>query len=66
MATVVAMASKKTKSKSEYERQISIAQTAIDWIRDMEIDINENVNLRINKISTEVDGVKIWAKQFEI
>lgn len=38
LATVGHMATLKSRKKSEFERQISIAQTACDWMRDMGID----------------------------
>lgn len=37
LATVCDLASKKSKSKTEYERQISIAQAGVDWMRAMGI-----------------------------
>jgi hypothetical protein len=38
LATVADMAMKKSRRKHEFERQISIAQTACDWISEMGID----------------------------
>lgn len=38
LATVSSMALLKSRKKSEFKRQIEIAQKAVDWIRDMKID----------------------------
>ena len=38
LATVADMAKKKSRPKGEFSRQIAIAQTACDWIKDMGID----------------------------
>jgi hypothetical protein len=38
LATVSHMAMLKSRKKNEFARQISIAQTACDWIADMKID----------------------------
>lgn len=41
LATVCDLAGKKSKSKSEYARQISIAQTAINWGVQMGVDFTK-------------------------
>ena len=38
LATVARMAMLKSRKKGEFERQISIAQTACDWLYDFKID----------------------------
>ena len=40
LATVCKMACKKRRQKLEFERQMSIAQTAITWIQEMGIDVS--------------------------
>ena len=40
LATVCDLAGKKSKSKSEYARQMSIAQTAINWGVQMGVDFS--------------------------
>lgn len=41
LATVCDMASKKRRPKYEFERQISIAQTAITWMQEMGVDFSD-------------------------
>ena len=38
LATVILMASKKSRPKGEFDRQISIAQISINWIVGMKMD----------------------------
>lgn len=40
LATVCDMAGKKSRPKYEFERQISIAQTAITWMQEMGVDFS--------------------------
>lgn len=40
LATVCDLATKKSASKSELRRQISMAQTAIDWMQSFKVDIS--------------------------
>lgn len=40
LATVCDMAMKKKRPKYEFERQMSIAQTAINWMVEMGIDVS--------------------------
>lgn len=64
LATVSNMAMKKSRQKSEYDRQISIAQTSIDFIKGT--DINVTVDSRAYKVlSTPSQSVKEWAAQYE-
>jgi len=60
LATVSAMAMKKSKSKHEFERQISIAQKACDWIRDLGIDPS---GTRAADIVRQ-QSVKEWASKY--
>ena len=59
LATVVEMAMRKKKSKSEFSRQIAIAQTAIDWMKQMGVDFSTTR-------AAEIGGtVKDWAEKIE-
>jgi len=63
LATVSDLAMKKNKPKHEYERQISIAQTGLDWLKEFHIQTEDT---RIIDILTNHNGsVKEWAKRFE-
>lgn len=63
LATVCHMAMLKSRSKYEYARQISIAQKAIDWLRQFDID---GSTTRAAGIIKHYDGsVEAWAKTFE-
>jgi len=58
LATVEYMAGLKRRPKHEFERQISIAQTGIDWVQAFKIDTS---GTRIE----EVDGdVNKWANNW--
>ena len=64
LATVADMAMKKSKSKSEFKRQISIAQTAVDWIKDFSINIE--VESRVYKVLATPDRkVETWAASYD-
>jgi hypothetical protein len=60
LATVCDMASKKSRNKHEFNRQISIAKTAIDWMIEMGVDFSttraEDVVL--------AGSVELWAAKF--
>lgn len=60
LATVADMAMKKSRSKSEFERQILIAQTAVDWMVNMKIDFSGT--RVVNVVS--VGSVEAWAAQY--
>ena len=60
MATVCSMAMKKSRPKYEFERQISIAQTSIDWMIEMHIDFS---GTRATNV-IEHGNVKTWADTF--
>ena len=60
LATVSHMAMLKSRKKGEFERQISIAQTACDWMRDFGIDpTGTRAEYIINTCS-----VKEWSEQY--
>lgn len=61
LATVADMATKKSRSKHEYSRQISIAQKGVDWIREMGIA----GKTRAQKIIKKGITVEDWAKTYE-
>ena len=61
LATVGYMATLKNKSKSQYKRQIAIAQKGCDWMRDMNIS---PCTTRAEDI-INIQSVEEWAKQFE-
>lgn len=60
LATVCDMAGKKSKSKSEFARQVSIAQTAIDWMVAMNVDFSGTRAVDVIKAG----GVEAWSKKF--
>ena len=61
LATVSSMAMLKSRKKSEYERQISIAQTALTWMMQMGVDMS---GTRAEEIQ---DGdVSKWAAQYDV
>jgi hypothetical protein len=60
LATVGHMATLKSKKKGEYERQISIAQTACDWMDAMKVDPKDTRAADIIGRRT----VEEWAKPF--
>lgn len=62
LATVCDLAGKKSAPKWETERQISIAQTAIDWMRAFRIDSGRT---RSTEVINEFGGsVSAWASKF--
>lgn len=64
LATVADMAMRKSKSKSEFQRQIAIAQIAIDWIKDFKIEIK--VDSRVYDVLALPDQkVETWSKSYE-
>lgn len=63
LATVCDMAMKKSRGKHEYRRQKSIAQKAIDWMVDMNVDFKST---RAREVCESFGGsVEHWAKSFE-
>jgi len=62
IATVADMAMKKSRSKREYRRQISIAQAGVDWVREMYVDYTETM---IVDVVAHGGSVADWARQFE-
>ena len=62
LATVCDLAGKKSRSTSEYERQISIAQIGIDWCKTMD----EVHGGRVADILKANITVKEWALKYEV
>jgi len=62
LATVCNMASKKSRPKHEYDRQINIAQKAINWMREMGVDERST---RATDVCRDIDGVRVWARKYE-
>lgn len=62
LATVAHTAMRKRKSKSEYRRQISIAQTFCDWAYAEGIMDPGN---RLEDVRAKGNNVSAWAKEFE-
>ena len=64
LATIESMAMKKHRGKHEFERQISIAQKAIDWMVQMDVDVSDT---RAAKIVADYDGnVTEYIKEFTV
>lgn len=65
LATVAMMASKKSRSKCEYQRQISIAQDGFNWSLSY-IESDTDKNSRAADIRDNYGGsVADWAKKYE-
>ena len=63
LATISSLAMKKTRGKHEYERQISIAQCAYDWMIAMGVDINSTRAVDVERCNGSVSE---WAKHFDV
>lgn len=60
LATVCNMAGKKSRPKHEFERQMSIAQTAINWMVQMGIDVYTTRAAEV----VAAGGVNEWARRY--
>lgn len=60
LATVCDLAMKKSRSKSEFSRQKSIAQKAINWMQQMHIDFS-STRARDVVLAGSVDA---WAEKY--
>ncbi len=65
LATVSHMAMLKSRSKSEYQRQIAIAQSGIDWIKDFKIETDSSRIVDVLTMVDKVNSVAAWASQYE-
>ena len=63
LATVTYLTLLKRKTKSEYERQINIAQTMVDCIQKFEL--NPGTTRAVSVMYNYNGSVKDWSKQFE-
>lgn len=61
LATVCRMAMRKSRSKSEFERQIAIAQSGVDWIIKFDVPHNGSRVEDVIKIGTVAE----WAETFK-
>lgn len=62
LATVSSMAMKKSRPKGEYDRQISIAQSACDWMEQFGVDVT---GTRAEDIVGKTT-VAEWAKRYDV
>lgn len=60
LGTVVDMAARKRRPKREFERQMRIAQTAIDWIVAMGVDASTT---RVEDV-LDAGNVRAWAERY--
>lgn len=60
LATVSDMASKKSRPKAEFERQIVIAQRGVDWMVAMKVDFKGTRAVDV----VAAGGVAAWARQY--
>ena len=60
LATVATMAMKTRRPKHEFERQISIAQTAVTWMQQMGVDMSSTRAEEVIKAGS----VQKWAEQY--
>lgn len=63
LATVADMAMKKSKSKHEFQRQIAMAQSAVDWIKDFNVEVK--VGSRVYDVLALPDQkVETWSRAY--
>jgi|LakMenE18May11ns_1017448.scaffolds.fasta_scaffold9444585_1 hypothetical protein len=65
LATVSDLAMKKSRTKSDYERHIEIAQSAINWMVSFNI-VPETKSRACEVINSHKRIVRDWAKQYEV
>ena len=66
LATVSSMAMMKSRSKSEYKRQIEIAQTNYNWLVDFGNELKE-FSSRAQQVCDKYAGsVEWWAEQYDV
>lgn len=64
LATVSDLAMKKKANRRGYDRHISIAQTACDFIRDFKVPV-EKVSRVYEVLQLPTQSVADWAKRYE-
>jgi hypothetical protein len=62
LATVSGLAMKKSRANYEFERQKSIAQKAINWMVEMNVDFSGTRAADVVKAG----GVDEWAKKYDV
>lgn len=63
LATVIHMAGKKSRNKHEFQRQIAMAQQAVNWIKDFHVNVE--TDSRVADILALPDQkVETWVKQY--
>ena len=65
LATIQGMAMTKTRKKGEYTRQISIAQTAVDWIAGMKLPLPQSGRV-VEVLNKHGGSVKQWLTQYDV
>ena len=63
LATVADMAMKKSKSKHEFQRQIAIAQSAVNWIKDFNIEVKAGSRVH-DVLALPGQNVETWSKSY--
>lgn len=64
LATVESLAITKSRKQYEYKRQISIAQTTLDWCRQFGVDVSKTRAKKI--IEGHQANVIRWTESFEV
>jgi hypothetical protein len=62
LATVCGLAMKKSRSKHEFARQISMAQSAVDWMVEMKVSLAGT--RAVDVVSKHGGSVEAWAATF--
>jgi hypothetical protein len=61
LATVETLAMKKSRSKAEFERQVAMGQSGVDWMRSMKVDFSTT---RAKEVVESFNGnVMKWAER---
>lgn len=66
LATCVSLAMRKTRSKYDYERHISIAQNFCDFIRDFHVEIPEGTSCRVSSVFECDNSVKKYLERYDV
>jgi hypothetical protein len=61
LATVETLAMKKSRTKSEFARQIAIAQQCLEWAHDMGVDYSHTRGSEVDKFNRSVAD---WVQQY--
>lgn len=64
LATVCRMAMQKSKSKSQFERHIEIAQSGVDWIVKFNVPYESYAGTRVEDV-IKAGSVAKWAETFK-